>query len=198
MSSASVHNFLFTYRVGIDYGESNYFRTQLKTVILFDIVNCCDSNIRPFADDTVIYRTISSSANHDLLQRDLDNVDPCAANWQMSFKKLLSVTNRKKPIKFAYSLGSETLFPTDEHNYLGVRCRRDLHWSSHCTKICKKANKTLGLLRRTLKPCDKPIKEQVYLSVVQPVVENASSTWRPSTERDISKLEQVRKSAYAL
>ena len=120
-------------------------------------------NHTAFADDTVIYRTISSPADHDLLQRDLDNLESWATTWQMSFNatkcKLLSITNKKKPSKFAYSLGSETLSPTDEHNYLGARCRRDLRWSSHCTKICNKANKRLGLLRRTLKPCDKSIKE---------------------------------------
>ena len=103
---------------------------------------------------TVIYRTTSSPADHDLLQRDLDNLESWATTWQMSFNatkcKLLSITNKKKPSKFACSLGSETLSPADEHDYLGVRCRRDLRWSSNCTKICNKANKRLGLLRRTL------------------------------------------------
>ena len=148
---------------------------------------------------TVIYRTISSPADHDLLQRDLDNLESWATTWQMSFNatkcKLLSITNKKKPSKFACSLGSETLSPTDEHDYLGVRCRRDLRWSSNCTKICNKANKRLGLLRRTLKPCDKSVKEQAYLSMVRPLVKYATSAWSPYTNRVVSKLEQVQKNA---
>ena len=78
---------------------------------------------------------------------------------------------------------------------LGVRCRRDLRWSSNCTKICNKANKRLGLLRRTLKPCDKSVKEQAYLSMVRPLVKYATSAWSPYTNRVVSKLEQVQKNA---
>ena len=163
-----------------------------------DVVNCYDLNTRIFAHDTVIYRTISSSADHDLLQHDLDNLESWATNWQMSFNatkwKLLSKTN-KKPSKFAYSLGSETLSPTDEYDYLGVRCQCHLPWSSHCTKICNKTNKRLGLLRKTPKPCDKPVKEQVYLSMVRAIVEYATSAWSLYTDRDVSKLEQVQKNA---
>ena len=65
-----------------------------------------------------------------------------ATNWQMSFNatkcKLLSITN-KTPSEFAYSPGSETLSPTDEHDYLDVWCRRNLHWSTNCTTICNRA-----------------------------------------------------------
>ena len=71
------------------------------------IANSCDSTIRLLADDTVIYRNISSSSYHDLLQHDLDNLETWAAILQMSFNatkcKLLSITNKKKQSEFAYS-----------------------------------------------------------------------------------------------
>ena len=41
----------------------------------------------------------------------------------------------------------------------------DLRWSSRCSKVSSRANKSLGLLRRTLKPCCERVKGQAYLSL---------------------------------
>ena len=113
--------------------------------------------------------------------------------------KLLSITN-KKPNKTPASLSilsalKPCLQPTSTTTWESDAYRRDLRWSSHCTKICNKANKRLGLLRRTLKPCDKSVKEQAYLSMVRPLVEYATSAWSPYNNSDVSKLEQLKKNA---
>ena len=113
--------------------------------------------------------------------------------------KLLSITN-KKPNKTQASLSilsalKPCLQPTSTTTWESDAYRRDSRWSSHCTKICNKANKRLGLLRRTLKPCDKSVKEQAYLSMVRPLVEYATSAWSPYNNSDVSKLKQVKKNA---
>ena len=102
---------------------------------------------------------------------------------------------QKNASKFNYTLNSQYITPTDEHDYLSVRCRRDLRWSSHCSKVSSRANKSLGLLRRTLKPCSERVKEQAYLSVVRPITEYAVPVWSPLTNRDVNKIEQVQKNA---
>ena len=53
----------------------------------------------------------------------------------------------------------------------------------------------LGLIRRTLKPCCRDVKELAYLSMVRPIVEYAAPVWSPYTSKDVAKLEQVQKNA---
>ena len=65
----------------------------------------------------------------------------------------------------------------------------------HCLKVAAKANKTLGLIRRTLKPCYSEVKERAYKTLVRPNLEYASSSWNPYTDTDINRLEQVQKNA---
>ena len=171
----------------------------LFLLFINDIVDRSDSTIRLFADDTVVYREISSPSDHACLQYDLRNLESWAKTWQMQFNiakcQLLSISNKKNTRKFDYTLDSQYLTPTDDHDYLGVRCRRDLRWSSHCSKVSSRANKSLGLLRRTLKPCSERVKEQAYLSIVRPIAEYAAPVWSPHTNRDVSKIEQVQKNA---
>ena len=130
-----------------------------------------DSAIRLFTDDAV-YREISSPSDHACLQCVLRNLESWAKTWQMQFNiakcQLLPISNKKNSSKFDYTLDSQYLTPTDEHDYLGVRCTRDLRWFNHCSKVhvSSRASKSLSLLRRTLKPCCERVKEQAYLSIV--------------------------------
>ena len=66
-------------------------------------------------------------------------------------------------------------------------------WGAHCSKIAAKANKSLGLMRRSLKPCSAKVKEGAYMTLVRPTLEYASSSWNPYTDSDIKCLEQIQK-----
>ena len=80
-------------------------------------------------------------------------------------------------------------------DYLGIRCSKNLRFGDHCRKIASKASKSLGLIRRCLKPCSKDVKERAYMSLVRPSLEYASAAWSPYTDTDVKRLEQVQKSA---
>jgi len=70
-----------------------------------------------------------------------------------------------------------------------------LPWGAHCSKIAAKANKSLGLTRRSLKPCSTEVKERAYMILVRPTLEYASSLWNPYTDTDTKSLEQIQKNA---
>ena len=108
---------------------------------------------------------------------------------------LLRITNKRKPFQSTYSANSEVLAKVPQCDYLGVRCSESLRWGAHCSKVAAKANKTLGLIRRTLKPCCREVKERTYMTLVRPNIEYASSTWNPHTNTDVNRLEQVQKNA---
>ena len=50
-----------------------------------------------------------------------------------------------------------------------------------------KANKSLGVIRRSLKPCSAEVKERAYMTLVRPTLEYASSSWSPYTDTDITR-----------
>ena len=79
-------------------------------------------------------------------------------------------------------------------DYLGIRCSKNPHFGDHCRKIASKASKSLGLIRRCLKPCSKNVKERAYMSLVRPSLEYASAAWS-TYDTDVKGLEQVQKSA---
>ena len=94
-------------------------------------------------------------------------------------RNVLTISRNKTPVKFNYCLHGHLLESVDKAKYLGVAINEDLEWESHINNICGKANKTLGFLRRNLNIGSTSVKEQVYKSLVIPLLEYACSVWDP-------------------
>ena len=73
-----------------------------------DITNQIQSNIRLFADDSIVYRVIRSPADHQILQTDIQMLTDWSKKWQMNFNTskchLLTITHKPKPSEFTYHL----------------------------------------------------------------------------------------------
>ena len=59
--------------------------------------------------------------------------------------------------------------------YLGVTITKDLKWNTHISNVCKKANRTLGFMRRNLFSCPQDVREAAFKGLVRPIFENGSS-----------------------
>ena len=61
-----------------------------------------DTNLALYADDTKIWRAISSFHDHELLQNDISHLNNCALNNKMKFHpqkcKVVSISNRPSPL----------------------------------------------------------------------------------------------------
>ena len=69
-------------------------------------------------------------------------------------------------------------------------------WSSHVENVCSKARKLLGLLYRQYYQLAEPhTLLQLYLSLIHPHLEYASSVWNSYLQRYITKLENVQRFA---
>ena len=66
-----------------------------------------------------------------------------------------------------YELDKHVLQQVPENPYLGVTISEDLKCSSHINKITKKANSTLGFLRRNLKNCPETCRKTAYLALIR-------------------------------
>ena len=106
-----------------------------------------------YADDTKLYRNVSSAEHCDLIQDTLSNMQVWSQRNNIRFNtskcKVLTVTRKKTPIAFDYTLDGTALTRVSEEKDLGVIITSTLSWDSHIHTITAKANKLLGLLKRT-------------------------------------------------
>ena len=88
------------------------------------------SQLRLFADDSIIYKTIKSQKDCDSLQEDLDAAARWENDWLMAFHpdkcSVLTITNKKNPVKHNYLLHNHTLESVSSAKYLGITLQSDL------------------------------------------------------------------------
>ena len=70
-----------------------------------------------------------------------------------------------------------------------------MHWSHHITAMCKKANKSLNVIRRNLSKCHQDVKISAYLTIVRPLLEYAACIWDPHQEYLIYEIEKIQRRA---
>jgi len=102
---------------------------------------------------------------------------------------------RNPPSSFFYSLDNTILQNVSQNPYLGLQFSSTLSWSPHINSITKKANSTLGFLRRNLKHCPTSCKRNAYLALVRPLMEYGAIIWDPYQKQDVDKLERVQRVA---
>ena len=117
------------------------------------------SQMRMFADDSIVYRQIYTPADHFTLVSDLNKFLYWAKTWQMDFNvskcAVLSVTTKRNISAYDYFMRSQQIPWTD--NQLGLPGGYHQHKTivaptqPHINKVQNKASKTLGLLKRTLR-----------------------------------------------
>lgn len=161
-----------------------------------DLPDTVKSQVRLFADDCLLYRTIKSQSDHEKLQQDLNNLQKWANTWGMRFnaKKCYIMSIRKKTSKF-YSLNNHILEEVQDNPYLGLQISSDMKWSTHINKVARKAQSTLGFLRRNLRHCTENCRKTAYIAMVRSVMEYGSTIWDPYQKGDIIKLERIQRKA---
>ena len=191
MSVNSVHSSPIQVTSGVPQGS-----VLGPTLFLLYINNQVNSTVRPFADDSLLYRPIWSLKDHEILQKDLETLSAWANKWQMSLNvskcKVLSLTKKKFPSRFTYFMDGEPLELVSSHPYLGVTLASNLRWSEHCRNI---SNGTVNTVRRTLHPCTLAVKEKAYKALVRPKLEYSAPALNPCTKQDVSRIEQVQRNA---
>jgi len=104
----------------------------LFLIYINDIVASIKSEIRLFADDILICKTITTPNDHNILQTNLDSLSQWASDWLMEFNipkcKILQFTTRVIKSRFIYKMSNTPLHIVTQHNYLGVRLHHPLSW----------------------------------------------------------------------
>ena len=118
---------------------------MLIRIYINDITAGIESQIRLFADDCIMYRTINSFQDHIILQHDFKTLTEWVNTWQMEFNvskcNILQISNVRNKSTYQYKMYDTPLKYVSEHKYLGVWIDEKLSWHSHVSKTCNKANK---------------------------------------------------------
>ena len=171
----------------------------LFLIFINDLPCRVKSSVRLFADDCVLFRLVRSECDHQILQEDLEALNLWENDWLMEFNAdkcfVLNISKKRQPKLNEYYLKNTLLQTVDSTTYLGVEISKDLKWSRHIDKTVKKANKSLGFIRRNIKTNNTNTKTLAYQTLVRPILEYACQVWDPHLACEISKLESVQRRA---
>ena len=162
------------------------------------------TNLALYADDTKIWRGISTESDHVILQNDVNYLNEWATLNKMKFHplkcKVISVHSKPSPlanlpfVNFHYHLGENLLQYAENEKDLGVIINTKLNFNEQQESLLSKANQQFGLVKRT---CNfvKDIKRRrvLYLTLIRSQFEHCSPIWRPSQETMLEKFENFQK-----
>ena len=149
------------------------------------------TNIALYADDTKIWRRISSYNDCVTLNNDIASLKNWADINRMNFHptkcKVLALTLKHPnyyvlPFDcFSYTLGDNVLDYSPEEKDLGVIISTKLNWDSQHNSIITKASRQLGLLKRTCHFVNnKSLKRALYITLVRSLLEHCGEIWGPN------------------
>ena len=166
-----------------------------------------DTNIGQYADDTKIWRKISTQSDCELLQNDINTLFKWSVRNQMHFHpdkcKVLQI-HENEPLctkvlplaKFYYYINDNIIDYTECEKDLGVLVNTNFKWDDHQIKVLNKAHQMLGITKRTCHFIMDPRKRRsLYLALVSSQFEHCSNIWRPYTETEILMFEKLQKKA---
>ena len=156
------------------------------------------SQVFLYADDSKCARQIKNISDCDQLQNDIDSLSKWSKKWEMDFNvskcKLISITRKRKPIVYDYTLFGQKMEHVSEILDLGVNITNSVCFNFHIDKIIAKANKTLGMIRRvTDHAFGSSIRRDLYISLVRSQLEYCSQVWSPYTKRNVCRIESVQR-----
>ena len=176
----------------------------LFVLFINDLPDCVspNTNISLYADDTKIWRKISSSHDEKVLQNDINALHAWSKLNKMKFHpnkcKVMTVCSQNKQFytlpfdRFVYTLDDTCLDYVESEKDLGILVTSKLNWNEHIKFLCSKANRMLGLLKRTCHFVKDPNQKRVlYLALSSSQFNHCSSVWRPNTTVLFNKIERV-------
>ena len=108
------------------------------------------SQIAAFADDTKVFKEITSTRDAVQLQEELSDLvtwsDSGSLNFNYSKWKTQRITRTLKPVIFVYHMASSQLEVVSAEKDLGVYVTDSLTWNKQVNEQCAKASRLLGLI----------------------------------------------------
>ena len=158
-----------------------------------------------YADDTKILARIATHQDRGNLQINIDNVVEWCRDWHMQLNvekcKIMHIGKHNQNYSYDMSTVDNTrteLRPTCIERDLGVMISANLKLHDHTIYAANKANRMLGMLRKTFSHFNTELLKILYTTFVRPHLEFAVSACNPYATGDIELLEKVQHRATRL
>jgi hypothetical protein len=155
------------------------------------------TTVKLFADDTKLYTKVSEEEGVQDLQDDINSLDRWAREWQLSFNsskcKVMHI-GHKNPRKIYHMTQDGTsvnLETTELEKDIGVHVDNELKFDRHIEIQCGKANRILGLIRRSFTYIDVTSMKQMYTALIRPILEYGHVITYPRYKKSSILLENV-------
>ena len=174
----------------------------LFIIYLNDIPDSLQNFCKIFANDTKVYAAVDKRSDPESLQQDLLKLSEWSRIWLLEFSiqkcKLVQYGNVK--YDFEYKLkdkdGNLQVLPKDtKEKYLGIWFQNSLKFDEHINYIVNRANRLVGLIKRTFKSLDKDSFFILYKSLIISILDYGGSVYYPYTKKSIQLIENVQRRA---
>ena len=174
-----------------------------------DLPQIVDSEVRLFADDTKIFTRSDRPGAVDVLQSDLQKLETWSKAWLLKFHPLkcqvLKLGKTKSAHNYTMSSTSETgesttivLNQCHHEKDLGVIIDENLSFKEHVMQATSKANKIVGIIRRSFDYLDNKTFVLLFKSLVRPIIEYGNVVWHPQFKYLQQEIEDVQRRATKL
>ena len=168
----------------------------LFVVYINDILENLSAEGFLFADDTKIFRAITSRDDSLNLQSDIDALEKWSKKWGMEFNRkkchVLSLgkfENTKHTHR--YHLGGDEIEHVFTEKDLGITIDSELTYEEHVANKIRVANGIVGLMRRSFSYLDPMSFKKLFCAFVRPHLEYGQSVWAPHLQKNINAIEKV-------
>ena len=175
----------------------------LFVLYINDMLDSVTSGALLFADDTKLYREISSKDDALQLQADIRKLEEWTSKWLLRFNadkchvltigKLENILHTER-----YQIWGKELEHVFIEKDLGVHFDSELIFEEHIAEKVKKANQIVGLIRRSFSHLDGESFVRLYTALVRPHLEYAQCVWSPHLKKHQEKLKKVQERATKL
>ena len=182
-------------RSGIPQGS--VLGPSLFVIFINDMPNVIDSMCQLFADDAKVFRSIRSLDDNVILQNDINKLTKWSEKWQLPFNvsKCKSLHIGSSNPRHEYAMNGECLEQVRvEKDLEGVIDDR-LKFRKQAAEAIKKANRILGLIKKSFVLLDKTTLPLLFNTLVRPHLEYGNVIWGPFFKEDIKSVEKVQRRA---
>jgi hypothetical protein len=170
----------------------------LFIIYINDLCDVIQSSTKLYADDSKVIANVNNEQDKEILQEDLDNIMKWSNEWLIKLNidkcKIMHFGTSNHRYTYVLTEDQETfnhLSVTECEKDLGIMIRSDLKWKEQINYACSKANRAIGMLKRTFTYLNEQMVKQLFKTFVRPHLEYAVSVWCPYLLGDIQEIEKV-------
>ena len=106
------------------------------------------------------------------------------------------ISTKREPFPdVALTLNNPPIERVSSAKFLGIILSDKLSWNLYVDHICKKARKTTGFINRSFHSAPINTRRTLYLALVRPILEYASTTWHPLNIKLTNRIESSQRFA---